>query len=86
MASSEIKALETREAAIKFLNEIASEKQVTKKVNDLLDATVIKFDVNKHLKATLAPKDWLNNGIPLVVLFCLETCEPICAYFEGADN
>lgn len=77
-----IKSMATRKAAREFMGELMSELALVNKINILLNEPIDKYNPEKHLKATFAPHTWLNNGKCLVIIFSLETTEPISAYFK----
>jgi hypothetical protein len=75
----------TLQEAKDFAERLELELRLIKQVDDLLNAPMIKRNKDKHLMLTLPPKEWLNNGKPLIVLFSLETGKAISAYFDQED-
>jgi len=55
------------------------------RLNELLGTELVEWNPKKHIKVQLGPKKNLNSGIPLIILFSVESGIPICAYFEEAE-
>lgn len=70
-------------AAIEYGDKSEGQLLLIKNINDLLNSPLVNWDRNKHLKLTLPPREWLNKGKSLIILFSLETSKPITAYFEN---
>jgi len=81
-----IKNIETKNKACRFADALMGEMGWISRIDELLSAPLVAHNKDRHLKLTLPELDWLNYGMPLTILFCLETSEPICAYFEEAKS
>ena len=72
----------TRNMAVKYSQALTIELDIIKMVSDLLSLPKVTYNKGIHLKLTMPEISWLNNSKPLVILFCLESSEPIYAYFR----
>jgi len=71
---------ETRIAAKRYYEAIEIAIKNLQELNELLNNPLVEFNGDKHLMLTM-PCD-LSDGAPLIILFCLDNNEPICAYFD----
>jgi len=66
-----------------YTNELMKSLEIMDAFNILLNSIEIEFDSAIHTKVTFEPKEWLNEGKQLSIIFSNSSGAPIYAYFEN---